>query len=617
MQKKFIYQGLVVLFISIVFCLFGISKVMAINGGGIAIFPSNPDDSDPRTKSWFIYNLDPGETMNDSVTLRNDSGEKQILEIYPVDATLNNMGGFALEMKNDSREDVGSWVQLEESEVELEIGEAKKVGFTITIPDDASVGEHAGGIVIQKRDLSEEQKNVKGGFVIQTRLGVRIYQTVPGEVIKEANFVTANLSYDKERKKYILSTTVKNNGNVTVEPSLKVESKDIFFKKQDSSLNNSLLIPRDSEAVTRFEFNKPKIGKFEVELSLSYENARGDTRFVLYPEKFSFWSIPWTETIIVSIIVLANLIFLMVIWWLKRRDKKYYKNYKIKKGDDLEDLAEKLETSWKKIAKINGIKAPYKLEVGGIIVVIDKYNKLVKRVAKKIEDKAREEKAQIEKSVKEETEKGSRKDTQKKAISDYVHEIVTGKAFMLIVILIIIGLLSAAVYAKYVFVNENNLQPIANMEKINGDNKENANGELEGAASTSEEEIEVKEEGLETASSSQVLASSTPAEQAESKKGDISVDDKNVEIKILNGNGVKGASYKIYLNLKDEGFTNISTGNADSFNYQGALVKCGTEVDEAICAKMKEALSGKYEAKDIAIKGDASMSGIEITLGAE
>ncbi|HEY0965267.1 MAG TPA: LysM peptidoglycan-binding domain-containing protein, partial [Candidatus Saccharimonadales bacterium] len=90
----------------------------------------------------------------------------------------------------------------------------------------------------------------------------------------------------------------------------------------------------------------------------------------------------WAKSQVVFIMPqpLALLIFaitLLVLGWgiaylivHYRRTKQIlatWRRYRVKDGDTLEYLAQATGTSWKRIAKVNGIKAPYVLNAGTII----------------------------------------------------------------------------------------------------------------------------------------------------------------------------------------------------------------------------------------------------------
>jgi len=133
-----------------------IPLVDALTLKGIGGYPAHPDPANQLSKAWFIYNLKPGESKKDALIVVNNSAETKHVKLYPVDATTNNIGGFALKDAQEPRQKMGKWIKLSRSRVTLASGESLKVPFTITIPQKIDVGEHAGGIMIQE-ELSPEE----------------------------------------------------------------------------------------------------------------------------------------------------------------------------------------------------------------------------------------------------------------------------------------------------------------------------------------------------------------------------------------------------------------------------------------------------------------------------
>ncbi len=149
--------------------------------GGVGGKPANPDLDDGETDQWFVYNLAPGESVEDELLVDNSTDQTVIVKLYPADSTPSTDGGFALDQEVESRDDVGAWVTLSQTGLTLGPRESVVVPFTLSVPDDPSldVGEHAGGILIQPVVENVDQ----GGIQLQLRTGVRIYVTLPGAVV--------------------------------------------------------------------------------------------------------------------------------------------------------------------------------------------------------------------------------------------------------------------------------------------------------------------------------------------------------------------------------------------------------------------------------------------------
>lgn len=555
------------------------SHVYAVSGDGLAAYPSNPDPANPLTGSWFIYSLDRGQSKKDSLTIKNDSDKTQTIKIYPVDATTNNVGEFALETESDSRETVGKWITLETNSVTLAPGEAKQVEFAITIPQNAASGETSGGIIIE-RISQRDPGSGQSGFIINTRLGIRVYETVPGEVIRKVSFGDSTLEYDKKDKMYTLNVIVKNESSISLEPDLKVDIKDTLFGTQNQQLQQKTMIPREGQVKATFTFKEPKVGKFEITPEATYEKADGIRETVVSSQKLSFWALPWDEIIIAGLLILANLLFLAVLHLLARKERKYYKSYRVRKEENLGVIARKLGTDWKKIAKINKMKAPYQLEEGQIITVFDKKDML---------EQLYMENERITNSIKETTAPDplpAGADAKRKIHKKSVLAIISAKLGLrediFLLIILALGLIAGA-YALYtpIFMKKNNL----NFTYENPSHQSSEKNEIDTSASLSEDN-----------ESEQTIPEDELLQEAEEGPEDPSpADRENVKIEILNGSGIKGASLKISAALASQGYQNISTGNADNFNYTDTLLGCSASVAENICGEIESLLLENYE----------------------
>ena len=223
------------------------TTVLALSSGGVGGYPANPDPGVPFSESWFIYNLDLGESKQDAVLVFNTTDEVKAVKLYAVDSTPSNQGNFALKGEDDPRVGIGAWIELSEEVIILEPGQSKEVAFTITIPEDADVGEHSGGIILQKADPSNV--DAETGASIVTRVGIRVYQTVPGEITKDIelkDFSVEEIFSPTEGPMYEINVTAKNNGNVTLTPKARLEvtgwGKLEYFTRSNFNFNEGIVI---------------------------------------------------------------------------------------------------------------------------------------------------------------------------------------------------------------------------------------------------------------------------------------------------------------------------------------------------------------------------------------
>ena len=340
------------------------SQALAIGFDGISGYPANPDPKDERTKSWFIYTLDPGVSKEDVLVVTNSTNEAQTISLTAVDSMLDNMGGFSLAKETDPQKEIGSWVTLKTSQVTLEAGKDTQVPFTITIPLGTSPGEYSGGIVIQKVKGNTDQQE---GFTINTRVGIRIYAMVPGELIRKIMLDPIKLETLSDEQQYRLAVTLKNEGNVSVETGIKLTTtQDLWVKKRTYISEKNVQVQKGTSTTSYFTVPMSDIGALNFTVEASYFDGEKQRTITAVP--LSTMNIPWLAILGGAFITgfLIGIIFL-----IGKHRKKQKKTrpagktfYTIEKGDTPQKIARKTSFPWKKIAQINGLSDLLKLTPG-------------------------------------------------------------------------------------------------------------------------------------------------------------------------------------------------------------------------------------------------------------
>src|SRR3989338_2829759 len=387
MTKKYWSVASLLIFL---FLPFGVA---ALSSGGLGGYPAYPDPSVQYSESWFIYNLDLGESKDDALILFNTTDEIQTVKLYPVDSVPSNQGNFALEAEDSPRKGIGSWIKLSETLVTLSPGESREIPFTITIPHDTDVGEHSGGIIIQKARPGEVQAET--GASIVTRVGIRVYETVPGEIVKDIKLIDFQVKLTPAEDKtsfYDISLTAENLGNVSLKPQVslnisgwgKLDYQDVkqisyeslagFIKGQQSFpvhffsgevLTKDWQLLRGQKVTTKWEWPKPVFGHFNFQAVLSYDELSGPK--TLAGPTVSVWVIPWRE-----LTVLAGLVLLFALFFIFKKivySGRRWLPYTVGKNDHLATIAKRSSVSWQRLAKVNKLVKPYLLEPGQKILV--------------------------------------------------------------------------------------------------------------------------------------------------------------------------------------------------------------------------------------------------------
>ncbi len=342
--------------------------VSAIEYGGIGGRPANPDPANPRTQSIFVYTLEPSVTREDGILVINNTRESKKLAIYATDSTPSTDGAFACKQKSEEKTDVGAWITLSQEEITLEPTSSLIVPFTVILPENASVGEHNGCILIQEM---KEKIAGQAGATLSVRTGLRVAITVPGQIIKNLSIASFTVN-SNESGKWVIIPQITNTGNASVDATVKVVTKNIFgtLFQEHGGLYPIL---RGQTSTWNFEL-QPSFwgGWYRSQLITTYQDAENNPQTIT-SEPQTFFIPPSSSAFMMYVGLLLMIISSLTYVVMKKRTmKKIYttwEDYIIMQGDDLMNLANRCNVPWKKFANINRISPPYVLTPGQTIKI--------------------------------------------------------------------------------------------------------------------------------------------------------------------------------------------------------------------------------------------------------
>ncbi|MFA4937360.1 MAG: LysM peptidoglycan-binding domain-containing protein [Patescibacteria group bacterium] len=359
------------------FLFFVAVPVFAIEYGGFGGRPAYPRADNPRTESIFIHTLESGAIQEEGVLVVNNSVEQKTILVYSVDSTPSTGGAFACEQLSQAKDDVGAWIKLEKGEVALDPGTNELVPFTIAVPQNASVGEHNGCIIIQEKLAKPDSKS---GVGLSFRTGLRVAITIPGELERKLEIVGFIMT-SRDDGSFLLQPKVKNLGNVSIDADAQVVTR-YFFGLTHITHGGQYPILRGDTSDWNFELKKPFWGgwyrsSFAVEYDANPEAGvgvkSGKELTRLEGPLVWFFSFPTPAGLAIEVVVFLLLVACLFLLWLAQKRKKWIKEswvaYDIKSGEDIKTLAERFDVSWKLIAKANKLQPPYAFKPGEKIKV--------------------------------------------------------------------------------------------------------------------------------------------------------------------------------------------------------------------------------------------------------
>ncbi|MDX6744360.1 WxL protein peptidoglycan domain-containing protein [Actinocorallia sp. A-T 12471] len=273
---------------------------------------------------YFSLEGRPGDVIRDTVRVWNHTAKKMTFQVYPADGyNTPRDGAFALRTAEEAQKGVGLWTKVGEDEISVPAGRALDVPFTVTIPDNATPGEHIGGVVVANKAI--ERAEQAGGATIGLRraVGARVYLRVSGTLVPGVRIDGLRVENTEPElpwggpKGTVIKYTVANVGNVRLTPSIHVKATGLFGRVLRDFPARGLpeLLPGQSLDLELPWAGAPPADKVTVVAELS---TRGGLQSVA---RTGYTTLPWQTLVAVSVLALAVLLLVRLRRRLTARRK--------------------------------------------------------------------------------------------------------------------------------------------------------------------------------------------------------------------------------------------------------------------------------------------------------
>ncbi|MFC6354922.1 WxL protein peptidoglycan domain-containing protein [Luethyella okanaganae] len=128
-------------------------------------------------RTSYNYTVNPGAKIEDAIVIANRGGAALDLGVYAADGYTTESGQFDLVVGGATSVGIGVWVKDSTESVTVGPGQTVEIPFTLTVPQNATPGDYAGGIV-----TSLVQPGDTNGINVDRRLGIRIALRVGGDL---------------------------------------------------------------------------------------------------------------------------------------------------------------------------------------------------------------------------------------------------------------------------------------------------------------------------------------------------------------------------------------------------------------------------------------------------
>jgi hypothetical protein len=284
----------------------------AVDNGEWAVVPTS--EGGITSRSSFVFDLDPGARLEDSVTIENLTEETIRFRLYAADAFNPDTGGVAVAGPETAPSGAASWITLATNELELPGRTRAQVPFSVTIPVDATPGDHAAGIAALDIDAEEREQEGDVRVDVQNAVAAPLFVRVNGDL--RPSVVVSGISVDRGSsmpggdRGTDVTVTVTNDGNVRVSPQVVVSVGGLGASGVPTApvmLNN--LLPGSSRTVTVDAGDGPVLGPGTVDVVVAADG-------ITIERTESFWTAPWVVSVV--LVLVAG----VILAWRRRRRRR-------------------------------------------------------------------------------------------------------------------------------------------------------------------------------------------------------------------------------------------------------------------------------------------------------
>ncbi|MBD7981210.1 WxL protein peptidoglycan domain-containing protein [Oerskovia merdavium] len=195
----------------------GVSHADAKDPGEIRFSVTTATPDGPDKRRIFDFVAEPGAQIQDQVAVSNHGAGPVTFTMVTNDGLFTPMGKFDIRTSDQEPQDSGGWFEVQPT-VDVPAGETVIVPFTITVPENATPGDHPAGIVATVTSASTA---AGPGVGVESRVGVRVNLRVPGEVTPSLALTDVRATYEPSWNPFAPGSVrvaygVTNDGNLRV-----------------------------------------------------------------------------------------------------------------------------------------------------------------------------------------------------------------------------------------------------------------------------------------------------------------------------------------------------------------------------------------------------------------
>ncbi|WP_146134385.1 hypothetical protein [Glaciihabitans tibetensis] len=321
--------------------LLGAAHAQAADGDVTwSVQPATESAADGR--SALEYSVDPGSVIADHVAVTNFSAAAVTFHVYAADATTDfETASFTLVGEDTPSTDLGGWTSVGGGPatcadtgdgttdpacaaalgvtLTVEPGTAAIIPVNISVPANATPGDHSAGIVAAYTTPSADG----GAIAVSQRVGTRIYLRVAGDTAPALQVAGAVASYTGGWNPFAGGTAsigfdVQNTGNTRVSAAPVATLTGPFGISLGTATATTVenLLPGARGHVVVDVSDIPPLFLLIADIAVTPQAAAGvagsDVLPVAAESSATTWAVPWS---LLGLLVLLAAVVVGAIWW--------------------------------------------------------------------------------------------------------------------------------------------------------------------------------------------------------------------------------------------------------------------------------------------------------------
>jgi hypothetical protein len=259
-----------------------------------SVAPSSVEGPDKR--SWVERTVEPGESVTEYLAVRNLGTATTTFSLDAADGYFTEAGRFNMLKAGEASTDAGTWISVDD-DVTVASGATEIVPFTITVPANATPGDHAAGIAASISSVGTTSDGAQIG--VDSRIGFRVMTQVAGELAPALAVSAVTAAYAPSWNPFApgelsIRYTAENAGNTQL--SFGEEAAGTATERGD-------LFPGETRRVSVEPHRMWPLGLISAEVVVQGAVPRGEALEVApITETVVVWAVPWAQLAVLAVV---------------------------------------------------------------------------------------------------------------------------------------------------------------------------------------------------------------------------------------------------------------------------------------------------------------------------